>query len=112
MKVNLARLALATAIPVIAGLFPACSEKPDTVNAGESAKTQMIQKTIEQVQAEHTAAWMKIPGVVGIAIGESDGKPCIKILAVSLTPEIKAQIPKLVDGYAVDIEVTGEFRAH
>jgi hypothetical protein len=112
MKANLARLAVAAAILVITGLFPACSGKPDTVKAGESAKTQMTQKTIEQVQAEHTEAWMKIRGVVGIAIGECDGKPCLKILAASLTPEIKAQIPKLVDGYAVVVEVTGEFRAH
>lgn len=55
---------------------------------------------------------MKIPGVVGTAIGECDGKPCLKILAASLTPEIKGQIPKIVDGYAVVVEVTGEFRAH
>jgi hypothetical protein len=112
MKANLARSVGAAAILVIAGLLPACSDKPDTVKAGESAKAQMTQKTIEQVQADHTEAWMKIPGVVGTAIGECDGKPCLKILAASLTPEIKGQIPKIVDGYAVVVEVTGEFRAH
>ncbi len=97
---------------LLAGLLVNCSGKSEADKAGESGKVQVAQKSIEQVQADHTSAWMKIPGVVGTAIGECNGKPCIKILADSLTSAIKTQIPKAIDGYPIEIEVTGEFRAN
>jgi len=71
----------------------------------------MPTKTIEQVQQEHTAAWMAIPGVIGTAIGERKGKPCILVLTASNTEQVKKQIPATVDGYPVVIQYTGEIRA-
>jgi len=71
----------------------------------------MPKKAIEQVQQEHTAVWMAIPGVIGTAIGEHRGKPCILVLTASNTKQVKEQIPATVDGYPVVIQYTGEIRA-
>jgi hypothetical protein len=71
----------------------------------------MPKKTIEQVQQEHTAAWMAIPGVIGTAIGERKGKPCILVLTASSTEQVKKQIPATVDGYPVIVQYVGDIRA-
>ena len=71
----------------------------------------MPEKPIEAVLKEHTDNLMALPGVVGTAQGLCDDKPCIKIYVVALTPELEQKIPKNLEGYPVDIEVTGEFRA-
>ena len=68
-------------------------------------------KTIEQVLKEKTDEWMAIPGVVGTAIGQSRGKPCILILTSSDLSKVKSKIPSTVQGYPVVIEQTGEIRA-
>ncbi len=71
----------------------------------------MPEKTIEQVQEEHTDQWMAVPGVEGTAIGLFEGKPCIKIFSSKEPEEIRANIPSKVEGYPVIIEQTGTFRA-
>jgi len=71
----------------------------------------MPERTIEQVQEEHTDDWMAIPGVEGTAIGLSEGKPCIKIFTSSKPQEIRDKIPSTVEGFPVIIEETGAFRA-
>jgi len=71
----------------------------------------MPERTIEQVQEEHTDAWMAIPGVEGTAIGLYEGKPCIKIFTSSKPQQIRDKIPSTVEGYTVIIEETGAFRA-
>ena len=68
-------------------------------------------KTIEQVLSEHTDQWMAVPGVVGTAIGQSKGKPCILILTASNTEQVRRRIPPSVGGYPVLIEYTGEIHA-
>ncbi len=54
---------------------------------------------------------MSLPGVVGTGIGECDGKPCIKIFAKAKSDSLAKQIPRQIDGYPIEIEVTGEFKA-
>ncbi len=71
----------------------------------------MPERAIEQVQEEHTDAWMAISGVEGTAIGLSEGKPCIKIFTSSKPQQILEKIPSTVEGYPVIIEETGAFRA-
>jgi hypothetical protein len=68
-------------------------------------------KTIEQVQQEHTDAWMAIRGVIGTAIGQCDGKPCILILTASDPSNVRRKIPSVVEGYPVAIRQSGEIRA-
>lgn len=64
-------------------------------------------RAIEEVLAEHTPGWMKVPGVVGTGQGLCDGRPCIVVYASSRTPEIEARIPAEAEGHPVRVEVTG-----
>jgi len=66
-----------------------------------------VRRTIEEVLAEQTSQWMSIPGVVGTAQGQEDGKSCIKIYVNERTAELDRRIPKRLDGYAVIMEVSG-----
>jgi len=71
----------------------------------------MAGKTIEQVQEKHTDEWMAIRGVVGTAIGQDKGRPCILVFTESNTEQVRRQIPSVVDGYLVVVQQTGEIRA-
>jgi hypothetical protein len=71
----------------------------------------MPQKTIEQVQQEHTEAWMAIPGVIGTALGQSEGKPCILVFTAANTEQVRRKIPSTVEGYPVVVQYTGEIHA-
>jgi hypothetical protein len=80
--------------------------------AGDQSKEKPMQeKTIEEVLKEHTDSLMALPGVVGTAIGECAGKPCIKVYVEKKTPELLKQIPTAIDGYMVAVQETGEIRA-
>ena len=76
----------------------------------EKQNVGVQQKSIEVVQTEHADALMSIPGVVGIAIGNCDEKPCIKVLVNKKNPELLKKIPTTLEGYAVQIDESGEFR--
>ena len=80
-------------------------------NQKQAQQNKMTNKTIEQVLKEHTDHLMSLPGVVGTAQGELDGKPCIKVFVVKKTPELTKQIPANLEGFPVIIEETGEFKA-
>lgn len=88
--------------------FADCAKKPVNDHGEEK---QMRAKTIEQVLKEHTDEWMAIPGVVGTAMGEHQGKPCIKVLVVKKTEKLAEAFPAQVEGFPVIVEETGQFRA-
>ncbi len=71
----------------------------------------MPPKTIHQVQEEHTDKWMMLPGVIGTAIGQCEGKPCILVLTASNTEQVRRIIPSTVEGYPVVVQYVGEVRA-
>ncbi len=80
--------------------------------AGDSKRRQpMAGKTIQQVQEEHTDDWMAIPGVVGTAIGQCEGKPCILVFTAANTERVRQKIPLTVEGYPVVVEYTGAIHA-
>ena len=70
-----------------------------------------MRRSIEVVQDAHTDSLMRIPGVVGTAIGLCDEKPCIKVLVVRATPEVRKAIPDSLEGYRVVLDETGTIRA-
>jgi hypothetical protein len=74
-------------------------------------KQEMPKQTVEQVQAKYQDRWMSIPGVVGVGIGASDGKPLIKVLVIRKTLALERKIPKEAESYPVVIEETGDIRA-
>jgi hypothetical protein len=100
------RMALFVAAALAVGV-PGC--RNDRMNAEQ--RQTMGGKTIQQVQEEHTAAWMALPGVVGTAIGQCNSRPCILVLAAANTEQIRKQIPATVEGYPVVVQYTGEIRA-
>lgn len=65
---------------------------------------------IEEAQGELTPQVMSLPGVVGITIGECEGKPCIKVLVASKTKELLGRIPSTYRGYKVAVDEVGEIR--
>jgi hypothetical protein len=77
---------------------------------GFGGEKKMPAKTIETVLDEHTDEWMSIRRVVGTAIGESNGQPCIKIFVIEKTKELTQKIPSQVEGFPVVIEQSGEIR--
>ncbi len=66
--------------------------------------------SIEEAQEELTPQVMSLPGVVGIAIGECEGSPCIKVLVASKSKELLGRIPSTFKGYKVAVDEVGEIR--
>ena len=54
---------------------------------------------------------MPLAGVVGTAITECEGEPCLIVMVVQRTDELAAKIPDAFEGYQVVIHVSGEIRA-
>ena len=72
---------------------------------------QMQLKTIQEVQTSHTPDLMSVPGVVGTAIGEQDGKPCIVVMVVQKTNDITKKIPSTLESFPVVIKEVGEIHS-
>jgi len=54
--------------------------------------------------AEHL---MGIPGVVGVYEGQTNGKPVLRVMVLSRADSTISKIPKSLEGYPVEIEVSG-----
>lgn len=69
-------------------------------------------RDINAVLRDHDKELLAVPGVVGVYVGAlEDGRtPCLKIMLARRTPEAERQIPRLIEGYRVVQEVTGEIR--
>jgi len=70
------------------------------------------QRPLTEVLAAHTPELMAIPGVVGTAESRTDdGRPCILVMIARSTPELRARLPRTLEGWPVRTDVTGEIRA-
>jgi hypothetical protein len=67
--------------------------------------------SIEAVKAANEARLLAIDGVVGVGIGERDGTPVIDVYLANDTPVSSGVIPNTIDGYPVDVSVTGPITA-
>jgi len=103
VQVRGAHAALVVAIAVIG---VACLSR-----TGQKGDPTSMRRPIEAVQSSHTDSLMRIQGVVGTAIGLCDGTPCIKVLVVRATPELRRAIPDSLEGYRVILDETGTVRA-
>lgn len=54
---------------------------------------------------------MALPGVVSVAQGEREGKPCIRVYVSRRTDDVLKRLPSNLDGFPVSVEETGEFRS-
>jgi hypothetical protein len=83
-----------------------------TVARHEREREAMPTGDINRVMESHVDSLMAIPGVVGVAIGAlDDGSPCIRVLVVRDTPELRRLIPEKLEGFPVVIDETGRIRA-
>jgi hypothetical protein len=62
---------------------------------------------IAVIKERHESWLMSLPSVVGTGVGDCQGKPCIKVYVKERTPELQTQVPKQLEGFEVDVEVTG-----
>jgi len=99
---------LKTKFIILSVLFLICGLNCTKSKVDQPSKSnQMTNKPIEEVLKEHTLHLMSIQGVTGAAQGELNGKPCIKVYVVRETEELKKQIPNELEGYPVEIQVSG-----
>ena len=65
---------------------------------------------IVEVLAEHRAALMAVPGVLGTAIGIHEGHPCILVFVLDEHARARLADRTSLGGHPVKVEVSGPFR--
>ncbi|MDI6767073.1 MAG: hypothetical protein QME52_09655 [Bacteroidota bacterium] len=77
----------------------------------KGVKDTMPTRDINVVKDAHTEELMKLPGVVGVYVGElDDGTPCIGVMVDILNTDLENKIPKAIEGHPVRIDETGEIK--
>lgn len=111
MKSGFLSLVIVFTYILSAGLAGCKGEEPKrSIFVMDTLRTHS-KRSIEEVMNAHTDELMSIPDVNGVYIGElSDGRECITVLVSRKTELHKKKIPKMLEGYPVIIEETGEVR--
>ena len=88
-------------------LSPACASRRQS-----PVDQKMARKDINAVLNENDEKIMAIPGVVGIYVGlmPDEKTPCLKVMVVKTTDDLKNRIPKSLEGYPVLLEESGVIR--
>lgn len=114
MKDNLFAIYFRQFLPVIMLMllaFACSGEQQQPAPESEAPANDAPPPAIETVLQQHSAELMKLPGVVGVAQGLQDERPCIVVYVKEKTDAVSAQIPKTLNGYPVQIIESGELRA-
>src|SRR6266566_700541 len=105
------RAAVLAVIGLGASLWTGCSDRSPDAFTGPSAQRQLAGDRFQEIHAvlavhkRHSAALLRLPGVVGTAVGLlPDGKPGLKVLLAS--PEVRG-LPSALEGIPVVAQVTG-----
>jgi len=106
-KVTIVFLAIALVSLLFFSLFTVNQNKQPLF----SSNSLSIKQPVEQVKEQYESDLLSINGVVGVGISECDDKPCIKVYLENESPHLKKQIPKQLDGFKVDTQVTGAIQA-
>jgi hypothetical protein len=77
------------------------------------AKEREMPPTIQDVKARHAPRLLALPGVVSVGIGRAaEGHEVIVVGLDRPRPETQADLPTLLEGYPVRVEIIGAVRAH
>lgn len=95
---------------LLAGALVSCSGSQSAAGRDGGRSAAVPTRSIDEVLAAHTASLMKLPGVVGTALGLCDGERCIKVFLADSNPTTRSSIPARLEGYRVIAEVTGTVR--
>jgi hypothetical protein len=68
-------------------------------------------RSIEEVLRDRTPGLMAVRGVTGTGLGECRGAPCIVVFVATDSLDLVQALPDTLDGYQVDVRVSGEVRA-
>ena len=68
-------------------------------------------ETIGELLHRRAPGLLALEGVVGVAEGEADGRPCVTVYGVRKSAEVLGQIPAVLEGWPVVVRESGEFRA-
>jgi hypothetical protein len=70
-------------------------------------------RDINAVLADHDKELLAIPDVVGVYVGTSQDQrtPCLKVMLARTNAESQRKIPRVIEGYSVITEVSGDIRA-
>jgi hypothetical protein len=66
---------------------------------------------VRDVLARNARRLLSTEGVVGVAEGEADGRPCIMVYVAEMTEAVRDLIPPDLEGWPVVVRESGEFRA-
>lgn len=80
------------------------------IMAASLAMGEAPRRDINEVLRQHDTALLKVPGVVGICVGllPNGDQPCLRVMLSQRTPQAESLIPRMIEGYPVVVEVTGE----
>jgi len=67
--------------------------------------------SVAEVKKRHESRLMKMRGVVGVGIGQKDGKDTIRIYVEKDHPKIRAALPQTLEEVPVEVVVAGTFKA-
>jgi len=71
-----------------------------------------VSPTIQEVKAKHAERLLDMPGVVSVGIGKNpDGQFVIIVGLDGPRPKTVEQLPKVLEGYPVRVEITGPVKA-
>src|SRR3989475_3467141 len=105
------RAAVLAVIGLGASLWTGCSDRSPDALTGPSAQRQFAGDRLQEIHAvlavhkRHSAALLRLPGVVGTAVGLlPNGKPGLKVLLAS--PEVRG-LPSALEGIPVITQVPG-----
>jgi hypothetical protein len=100
---------------IVSALLAGCtlpSPGPDQLTPAPVV-TSSPASDIGAVLDEHQEELMRLPGVVGVGIGqdETTGEPIIVVLLAEPAPDLEKTLPQKLDGYSVKPLVVGEIKA-
>jgi hypothetical protein len=77
------------------------------------AQNSSPNRDINTVLAAHDKELLAIPDVVGVYVGTigNERQLCLKVMLARANPESERKIPRIIEGYRVVTQVTGEIEA-
>lgn len=64
-----------------------------------------------EIKRRHEERLLRIPRVVGVAVGQKDGLECIFVFTDADPEEIRSAVPRRLDDVEVEVVRSGRFRA-
>jgi hypothetical protein len=89
---------------IILFLLAACSQEPN--------KEKTMTESIQEVKAKYEQQIIETPGVISMGIGKNAKGEIAIIIGIEHDSEkIRAALPEELDGYPLEVQVTGPVRA-